>query len=77
MGKSQSDISALRTELKVQKRLSAHPNVVRMLDAFETKNELVVVTEFVPGELHRLFDLYKGEALIEWRMSCLNFAKTS
>ena len=58
VGKSEKDISALRQEFKIQKQLD-HPNIVKVVDAFETNNELIVVTEFVPGELHKLFDIYR------------------
>ncbi len=45
----------LRAELKIQRSLPPHPNVVRMLSAFETPVELAAVTEFVAGgELHSL-----------------------
>ena len=58
VGKSVSDIESIRQEVKIQQKLH-HPNIVQVYEAFETKNELVVVTEFVPGELHKLFDKYK------------------
>ncbi|XP_023331893.1 serine/threonine-protein kinase 36 isoform X2 [Eurytemora carolleeae] len=60
VGHSEKEISSLRSEFKIQKELS-HPNIVRMLDAFETEKELISVAEFIPGELYRLFDLYKLE----------------
>ena len=58
VGKSEKDIQALRLEFKIQRELN-HPNVVKMLDCFETANELIAVTEFLPGELHKVFDQYK------------------
>ena len=45
---------------RLQRRLPAHPNIVRVVDAFETPDEIVAVAEFVPGELHKQFDVYKA-----------------
>ena len=54
MPHSSSELSSLRSECKIQLQLS-HPNVVKMLDAFETPKEIVAVTEFVPdGDLNKL-----------------------
>ena len=44
----------------MQRRLPAQPNIVRVVDWFETPNEIVAVAEFVPGELHKQFDIYKA-----------------
>lgn len=57
-GKSDKEIDTLRTEFEIQKNLY-HPNIVRLIGTFETKSELISVTEYVPGELHKLFDKYK------------------
>ena len=62
VGKTQNDIAALRQEFKIHKGLD-HPNIVKVHDAFETHNELIVVTEFVPNELHKLFDNYRVNTL--------------
>ena len=61
VGHSEREIHSLRSECKIQKELN-HPNIVRMIDAFETDNEVISVAEYVPGELFRLFDQYKVEA---------------
>ena len=54
MPHTSSELSSLRSECKIQLQLS-HPNVVKMLDAFETPKEIVAVTEFVPdGDLNKL-----------------------
>ena len=54
MAHTSSELSSLRSECKIQLQLS-HPNVVKMLDAFETPKEIVAVTEFVPdGDLNKL-----------------------
>lgn len=62
VGHCDKDIQSLRSECKIQKELN-HPNIVRMIDAFETDNEVISVAEFVPGELFRLFDQYKAGKL--------------
>ena len=33
---------------------------MRVVDAFETPEEIVAAAEFVPGELHKQFDVYKA-----------------
>ena len=70
VGHSDKDIQSLRSECKIQKELN-HPNIVRMIDAFETDNEVISVAEFVPGELFRLFDQYKAGKL----KSIINLSK--
>ena len=49
-GKSSKDIRNLRQEISILKGLD-HENVVLMFDAFETKSEFCVVTEYARGEL--------------------------
>jgi fused-like protein len=61
-GKSSADIQALRNECDIQRKLN-HPNIVRMLNAFETREEMVVVTEFVPGLLTKLHEKYAFEGV--------------
>ena len=36
---------------------------MRVADAFETPEEIVAVAEFVPGELHKQFDVYKASCI--------------
>ena len=71
----------------MQRRLPAHPNIVRVADAFETPDEIVAVAEFVPGELHKQFDIYKascggankgegGKGLPESRLVVCNVCRT-
>ena len=56
MAHTASELSSLRSECKIQLQLS-HPNVVKMIDAFETPKEIVAVTEFVPdGDLNKLLN---------------------
>ncbi|TMW51226.1 hypothetical protein DOY81_003703 [Sarcophaga bullata] len=51
-GRSSRELKNLRRECDIQAQLK-HPNVIEMLESFETKNELVVVTEFALIDLHR------------------------
>ena len=60
LGHSEREMRSLRSECKIQRALR-HPNIVQMIDAFETENEVISVAEFVPGELFRLFDQFKAE----------------
>uniref|UniRef100_A0A0A9ZAS8 non-specific serine/threonine protein kinase n=2 Tax=Lygus hesperus TaxID=30085 RepID=A0A0A9ZAS8_LYGHE len=52
-GRSQRELSTLRKECEIQRNLE-HPNIIRMLDAFETENEIGVVTEFAFQDLNVL-----------------------
>ena len=67
VGHTQKDLKSLRCECKIQKELR-HPNIVRMIDAFETDNEVISVAEYVPGELFRLFDQYRAESVGQRRL---------
>ncbi|KAF5283723.1 hypothetical protein FQA39_LY17220 [Lamprigera yunnana] len=49
-GRSLKEIKGLRQECKIQRSLH-HPNIIQMLDSFETDNEIVVITEFAHKEL--------------------------
>jgi fused-like protein len=50
-GKSAQELDALRQEIAILRQLD-HPNVILLLDYFETPRDVVVVTEFAPhGEL--------------------------
>lgn len=48
-GKSEKDIRNLRQEIEILRNLQ-HENIIQMLDAFETKTDFCVVTEFAHGE---------------------------
>ena len=52
-GKSQRDQRKLRGEIEILRSLD-HPNIVLLLDAFETEREFCVVTEFAQGDLYHL-----------------------
>ncbi|XP_050310188.1 serine/threonine-protein kinase fused isoform X4 [Anthonomus grandis grandis] len=49
-GRSSKELKGFRRECEIQRELH-HPNVIQMLDSFETENEIVVITEFAPKEL--------------------------
>ena len=54
-GKSERDLVSLRSEIDIMKTLD-HPNVIKMLDAFETNMEFVVVMEFAQGVLYDVLE---------------------
>uniref|UniRef100_A0A0K8WKI3 non-specific serine/threonine protein kinase n=1 Tax=Bactrocera latifrons TaxID=174628 RepID=A0A0K8WKI3_BACLA len=51
-GRSSRELKNLRRECEIQAHLK-HTNVIEMLESFETKNDLIVVTEFALVDLHR------------------------
>ena len=54
-GKSEKDMRNLRQEIDSQRRLD-HPNIILLLDAFETPHEFCLVTEFAEGELFEILE---------------------
>ncbi|XP_063238454.1 serine/threonine-protein kinase fused [Bacillus rossius redtenbacheri] len=52
-GRSEKELASLRLEYEVQLHLN-HPNIIQMLDSFETENEIVVVTEHADKELYEV-----------------------
>lgn len=52
-GRSAKELKGLRKECEIQSQLR-HPNIIQMFESFETKNEIVVVTEYAKGDLHSL-----------------------
>ena len=42
VGHSERELRSLRSECKIQRELD-HPNIVKMIDAFETDNEVDVI----------------------------------
>lgn len=52
-GRSGRELKGLRGECEIQRNLQ-HPNIIRMLDSFETENEIIAVTEFAKTDLHSL-----------------------
>ncbi|XP_068543305.1 serine/threonine-protein kinase 36 isoform X5 [Anas acuta] len=55
VGRSRQELRSLRREMEVMRGLR-HPNIVRMLDSFETEQEVVVVTEYAEGELFQILE---------------------
>ncbi|XP_067640071.1 serine/threonine-protein kinase fused [Eurosta solidaginis] len=51
-GRSSRELKSLRRECEIQAHLK-HPNVIEMLESFEIKNDLIVVTEYALIDLHR------------------------
>jgi len=51
--KPEKEVKSLRREIDIMRSLS-HPNIVQMLDSFDTDHEVVVVTEFAQGELFQI-----------------------
>jgi fused-like protein len=49
-GKTPAELEALRNEIHILRELD-HPNIIQMLDCFETPKDVVLVTEFAYGEL--------------------------
>ena len=54
-GKSKRDLANLRQEISILKRLK-HPNIILMLDWFEIKDEICMVTEYAQGELSEILE---------------------
>ncbi|OAD52304.1 Serine/threonine-protein kinase 36 [Eufriesea mexicana] len=63
-GRSLKELKSLRQECEIQRHLH-HPNIIQMLDSFETENEIVVVTEYADKELYEI--LGKAGRLSEQR----------
>ncbi|XP_071693687.1 serine/threonine-protein kinase TIO [Rutidosis leptorrhynchoides] len=54
-GKTEKDIQNLRQEIEILRKLK-HPNIIQMLDSFESPQEFCVVTEFAQGELFEILE---------------------
>ncbi|XP_059618657.1 serine/threonine-protein kinase fused [Phlebotomus argentipes] len=52
-GRSSRELKNLRMEYEIQMQLR-HPNVIQMLNSFETSKEIVVIMEFAQCDLHTL-----------------------
>uniref|UniRef100_A0A1B6D4B8 non-specific serine/threonine protein kinase n=2 Tax=Clastoptera arizonana TaxID=38151 RepID=A0A1B6D4B8_9HEMI len=52
-GRTQKEILSLRSECEIQRQLN-HPNIIHMIDSFETESEIIVVTEFCQKDLHKI-----------------------
>ncbi|KAL1488541.1 hypothetical protein ABEB36_015005 [Hypothenemus hampei] len=54
-GRSTKELKGFRRECEIQRELH-HPNIIQMLDSFETENEIVVITEFAAKELTEMLN---------------------
>lgn len=54
-GRTEKDLSNLRQEISIMGRLR-HPNIIALLEWFETSNEICLVTEYAPGELFQVLE---------------------
>ncbi|XP_053491266.1 serine/threonine-protein kinase 36-like isoform X1 [Ictalurus furcatus] len=58
VGRSAKELRSLQREIEIMRGLK-HPNIVLLLDSFETQLEVVVVTEYAEGELFKILE-YDG-----------------
>ncbi|XP_010610183.1 serine/threonine-protein kinase 36 isoform X3 [Fukomys damarensis] len=55
LGRSEKELRNLQREIEIMQGLR-HPNIVHMLDSFETDKEVVVVTDYAEGELFQILE---------------------
>ncbi|XP_008257386.1 serine/threonine-protein kinase 36 isoform X1 [Oryctolagus cuniculus] len=55
LGRSEKELKNLQREMEIMRGLR-HPNIVHMLDSFETDKEVVVVTDYAEGELFQILE---------------------
>ncbi|XP_061465302.1 serine/threonine-protein kinase 36 isoform X2 [Rhineura floridana] len=55
VGRLQKELKNLQREIEIMRGLH-HPNIVQMLDSFETDKEVVVVTDYAEGELFQILE---------------------
>ncbi|MBN3309511.1 STK36 kinase, partial [Amia calva] len=55
VGRSEKELCSLKKEIEIMRGLR-HPNVVLLLDSFETNREVVVVMEYAEGELFQILE---------------------
>ncbi|XP_036021382.1 serine/threonine-protein kinase 36 isoform X2 [Mus musculus] len=55
LGRSEKELRNLQREIEIMRGLW-HPNIVHMLDSFETDKEVVVVTDYAEGELFQILE---------------------
>ncbi|NXK80439.1 STK36 kinase, partial [Amazona guildingii] len=53
--RSEKELKDLQREIEIMRGLY-HPNIIQMLDSFETDKEVVVVTEYAEGELFQILE---------------------
>ncbi|NXU49421.1 STK36 kinase, partial [Turnix velox] len=55
LGRSEKELKNLQREIEIMRGLH-HPNIIQMLDSFETDKEVVVVTDYAEGELFQILE---------------------
>ncbi|XP_005520039.1 PREDICTED: serine/threonine-protein kinase 36 [Pseudopodoces humilis] len=55
VGRSEKELKNLQREIEIVRGLH-HPNIIQMLDSFETAKEVVVVTDYAEGELFQILE---------------------
>uniref|UniRef100_A0A6I8PC50 non-specific serine/threonine protein kinase n=1 Tax=Ornithorhynchus anatinus TaxID=9258 RepID=A0A6I8PC50_ORNAN len=55
LGRSPKDLRNLQREIEIMQGLR-HPNIIHLLDSFETDREVVVVTDYAEGELFQILE---------------------
>ncbi|XP_072558241.1 serine/threonine-protein kinase 36 isoform X4 [Paramormyrops kingsleyae] len=55
VGRSEKELRSLKREIDIMRDLR-HPNVILLLDSFETEREVVVVTEHAEGEMFQILE---------------------
>ncbi|XP_010287026.1 PREDICTED: serine/threonine-protein kinase 36, partial [Phaethon lepturus] len=55
VGRSEKELKNLQREIEIMRGLH-HPNIIQMLDSFETDTEVVVVTDYAEGELFQILE---------------------
>ncbi|XP_041457057.1 serine/threonine-protein kinase 36-like [Lytechinus variegatus] len=54
-GRSDKELDSLRKEIEIMRGMH-HPNIIEMLDTFETDKEVVAVTDYAEGELFQILE---------------------
>ncbi|NXH10510.1 STK36 kinase, partial [Bucco capensis] len=55
VGRSEKELKNLQREIEIMRDLH-HPNIIQMLDSFETDKKVVVVTDYAEGELFQILE---------------------
>eukprot|EP00066_Takifugu_rubripes_P020697 XP_011609963.1 PREDICTED: serine/threonine-protein kinase 36 [Takifugu rubripes] len=55
VGRSEKELQNLKREIEIMRGLQ-HPNIIKLFDSFETKTEIVIVTEYAEGQLYQVLE---------------------
>uniref|UniRef100_H3D2G6 non-specific serine/threonine protein kinase n=1 Tax=Tetraodon nigroviridis TaxID=99883 RepID=H3D2G6_TETNG len=55
VGRSEKELLNLKREIEIMRGLQ-HPNIIQLFDSFETKTEVVIVTEYAEGQLYQVLE---------------------